>query len=187
MYKSVNYCIPFSIFWVFCNMPGGIYSKRLTGLQLENCTFEQLENPWTFHSLFLQNSYTIVQWLQRNGLTVQEFTCPKCNVPCNLCMRSKNTDGVAFRCRNRKHEYSVRISFSSSTVSWTKTPSMAVPNSVDLTIKKPSVDWANFIRDLFKQWVYDLYENVEFEGTSKLMRVYSEEDASTIAAIPMWG
>ncbi len=51
--------------------------------------------------------------------------------------------------------------------SFLETPYIAIQNSVDLTMlttkKKTSVDWANFIWDLFKQLVNDLYQHVEFE------------------------
>ncbi len=58
-------------------MPG-TYSKHKSGEELANCNFQDLENPWTFHALFLQNNYLVIRWLQRNGLLVQSWKCEIC-------------------------------------------------------------------------------------------------------------
>ncbi len=157
-------------------MPG-TYSKHKSGEELANCNFQDLENPWTCHALFLQNNYLVIRWLQRNGLLLQSWKCEVCGVDCNQCQRKKSLDGVAWRCPSRKHEYSIRkfSFFERSHFSFQDIlqfikcfldNNTLLPSSKfsGFDYKKTSVDWANFIRDLFKQWVSDHYDNVQLSG-----------------------
>ncbi len=162
-----------------CNtlsMPGS-YSKRVSGEALFNCTFKDLENPWTFHALFLQNKYEVVRWLQRTGLLADECRCDKCDVYCNLCERKRNKDGLSWRCPSRRHEYSIRrnsffershfpiediVQFVKCFLDGNTLLACAKFSGVDY--KKTSVEWANLVRELCKQWVWDLYQNVQLEG-----------------------
>ncbi len=70
--------------------------------ELQFTTFKDLENPWTFDALFLQNKHLVV------ALLLDTFWCPKCERTCNACVRTRNIDGQTFRCPVARHEYSIR-------------------------------------------------------------------------------
>ncbi len=109
---------------------------------------------------------------------VQSWKCEVCGVDCNVCQRNKSSDGVAWRCPSRKHEYSIgKFSFfERSHVSFQDVLQFIkcfLDNNALLTsskfsgldYKKTSVDWANSIRDLLKQWVsHHDYDNVQLSG-----------------------
>ncbi len=89
----------------------GTYSKHKFGPELACRTFEDFENPLTFHALlmlFLQHNYIVIAWLQRKGLLIKSLRWERCGVDCNQCTRKKSLDAVAWRCSSRKHEYSIQ-------------------------------------------------------------------------------
>ncbi len=157
-------------------MPG-TYSKRRQSEDLSLTTFQDLENPWNFHGLFLQNTPLIIIWLRKNGLLLKTFRCPKCDKDCHSCLRSRNIDGLTFRCPVLRHEYSIRkfSFFERSHFDFADIFQFIKCFLDGLTLKKcarfsgldykrTAVDWANFVRDLFQQWVEDHYPTVSFTG-----------------------
>ena len=157
-------------------MPGN-YSKQKQVEDLQNTTFKDLENPWTFHALFLQNTHLIIAWLRNNNLLLKNFECPKCDRNCNSCVRTRNIDGQTFRCPLARHEYSIRkySFFERSHFNFADIFQFIKCFLDGLTLRKSAtfsgrdykgtaVDWANFVRDLFQQWVVDSYRNIVFDG-----------------------
>ncbi len=152
----------------------GNYSKRLG--TPTNCSFADFSNPWNFYSLFLLPREQHINWLRENGLPINSLTCPKCQGDCSLGKRKNNVDGETWGCKkNRNHEFSIRQN-SFFDKSHFKFPDILIfiKNFLDgqtlykcaqfsgLDYKRTSIYWANFIRDLFRQWMQDNIINLQF-------------------------
>lgn len=160
-------------------MPGN-YRERLT--DFTSCNVIDFDNPWNFHGLFMQPEPTVLAWLQDQGLIASSLECPKCQTDCYIANRSNRTDGKCFRCKNnRNHEYSIRkYSFFDRSHFAFQDIMMFIKTFLDggtllkcanfsgLDYKKTAVDWANFIRDLFRQYVNDTMSDLKFEDIVEL-------------------
>ncbi len=144
-------------------MPGN-YSKRRQLADLQNITLKDLENPWAFHPLFLQNTHLVIAWLRRNNLLLNNFQCPKCDRNCNSCVMTRNIDGQTFRCPLARHEYSIqKYSFFECSHFEFQDIFQFIKCFLDgvtlrkketfsgLDYRRTAVDWANFVLDLFQQ------------------------------------
>ncbi len=136
---------------------------------------------------------------QNNGLLVESWKCDVCGVDCNLCQSNNSLDGVGWRCPSRKHEYRIRTFsfFEKSHFSFQdilqfikcfldNNTLFTLSKFSGLDYKKTSVVWANFIRDLYKQWVSDHYDNVQLSCVTKLMNPFSADNVNTIVETHTW-
>ena len=66
-------------------MVHGRYNKQIS--EFINAQFADLENPWTFHSLFSQPDAVVHEWMRKRGLLPLEsgqLFCPFCEASLKL-------------------------------------------------------------------------------------------------------
>ena len=82
-----------------------VYKKN----DIEDIEFEDFINPWSFCNVFMSEEIKLVNWLMNRNLLAEPMKCANCEQDCRLGNRSKNLDGVTWRClANRSHETSVQ-------------------------------------------------------------------------------
>ena len=158
------------------NTMAGCFSKRLENPQL--CTFADWANPWNFYQLLLQPNEKVFEWLRKNRLLWSGGVCPCCGGEVRLNQRKRFRDGVSWRCtNNRAHEVSIRensffarshfdvrdlLQFTKDFLDGHSLRTCARFGGLDY--KKTSVDWANLVRDIFRQYIGDELPGLTFSG-----------------------
>ena len=130
-----------------------------------------------------------IQWLMKEGPISEQMQCPACACTCTLQRRSKNIDHVYWRCCTAKaHEISVRkYSFferAHFTIQNIKKRAhftiqdimlfikqyldfftlLAVSRLAGISYQKSGVDWASFIRELFKEDLHRSLPHIRLSG-----------------------
>ena len=144
----------------------------------KDVSFKDFSNPFTFYNLMFKESHTFICWLQDRGLLRRNVICKNCRNEMMITAREGNIDGFAFRCK-KGHEQSIRkYSFFQGShymmqdilvfvVEFLKQqPLKRCAEAAGIDYKKSSVDWANFIRDLFKQYVFEHYSTIKLARRS---------------------
>lgn len=130
---------------------------------------KDLWNPWTFYRVFDRRQSKVHKWLRREGLLANEMVCMKCEAVMHLNKRTRDQEGLAWRCqRNRGHEKSVRAYsfFSQSHLAIQDIMEFSrnillkqtlLQSSVlaGVNYQSTSVQWAKKHRAIFMQWVND--------------------------------
>ncbi len=156
-------------FIFLCIDMAGNYSKRLEPPR--NCTFGGFINPWNFYCLSLQpwEKYIvgceIMDWLP----TVSFVSNANVAVPLGKCKNS--VDGQTWRCNKNK----LQVLHSAKFILFKIQDNLAfIKNFLysqtlykfkqfsGVDYKWTSIDWAKFIRDLFRQWVWDTLKDLKF-------------------------
>ena len=149
------------------------------------------ENPWTFYNMFIESDSIWINWLKQQGLLASSMLCRAnvgsdgkhpvlCNKPCKFAVRNKVIDGYVWRCTGKeRHETSIRHnSFFNNSKHRIPDILNFVKNFLDghvlrkcaqftnISYKSTSVNWANFCRDLFVQYVWEkvVLEELKLEG-----------------------
>ncbi len=142
-------------------------SFRTRERNIANINTANMHNPWNFFHLFMQDDDVVQSWMREQNLLATHIRCSICNdgTVCSLRKRSKATDGVSFRCPvNPSHEYSMRK------FTWFEKSQLRIQDimlfnqkylegctlkqcSLDsgIAYKSTAVDWASFVRELFKE------------------------------------
>ena len=171
-------------------IPKMSFNKRLAEPFTSN--FSDFTNPWNFFGLFgSADEDRIWQWLRDHHLIADLVRCEVCGKPCSLEDKQDRVSGKVWRCRQRQHQdypahdrsYTVtKHSFFKWThfnirdillfmYMWLMHPSLKqVSNMSGIGYSVSSVNWANYMRDICRQFVHDLYyENTEMlEGEIEL-------------------
>lgn len=148
---------------------------------ISKVNFENINNPFNFYSVLL-NSSNIIKWLMDNGLMKCSMICPKCFVKCTLNNRDRATDGKTWRCtKNNNHEYSIRKFSFFSNIKYSIQDSLVFIREMVLgsNLKKACLnsgvayghtacDYSNFIRDLYKEFVYNLLKTFQLSGVIEI-------------------
>ena len=150
----------------------------------ECITFQSLSNPFTFYSLMFLPINELIRWLMDKRLLKNEMSCDKCGQKCKLAKRKDKLDEHTWRCRNVKNhsdnkdfERSIRqySFFHHSHYTFQdifvfimsflqKQILRQCSRLAGIDYKRSAVDWANFIREIFKQYVYTCYQTIQLEG-----------------------
>ena len=120
-------------------------------------------NLWTFSFIFMSNEKDLIQWMMQQGWFQSEMKCVTCSSECTLGKRMRKLDGYTWRCQNDKnHETSVRkfsvicltdiIEFTRCFLQYQSL--LNCSHNSGLAYKSTCVDWANFHRELFKEYVF---------------------------------
>ena len=150
--------------------------------QPKDITLEDLGNPYNRYSLLMIPAAMFIRWLIGQHLLAPEVNCDKCSHPCNLQLRGRALDGMQWRCtKNTGHEISVRrYSFFQGShffcqdlfnfvITYLEGASLAYCARVcGLYYANTAVDWAQYMRDLFMQWVADTLLHVKFTGVVEI-------------------
>ena len=162
---------------------GGSYRDRCSEdiMQIVPADFV---NPWNFFKLFSQNDNDVYKWCQRNGLLATSFPCPVDN--CSGVMAtntlSRAPGGMVFRCSvNRTHTKSSRTYsfFDRSNLclqdiilfikSYLERNSLAQSARFSgMSYTTTAVNWACFIREMFKEHFYNDLRHRKFAGTVEI-------------------
>lgn len=156
----------------------GNFRDRL--LNVGDITIQDFSNPWNFYKLFMSSSEEITDWCISNQLLASEIKCPvlQCNGQMVLKRRSGRVGEQTFRCnKNRNHERSSRIySFFENSQLTISDIMMFVKSYLDgnsllqcskfsgIAYKSTAVNWASFMRELFKDYFQVLLKNKLLEG-----------------------
>ena len=121
-----------------------------------------------------------IQWLTKEGLISEQMQCPACLSTCTLQKRSENIDQVCWRCCTAKaHEISVQfesIPFFERAHFTIQDIMLFIKQYVDgvtllearrqagISYQKSGVDWASFIRGLFKEDLYRSLPHIRLSG-----------------------
>ncbi|XP_071508987.1 uncharacterized protein [Diadema antillarum] len=157
------------------------FSKRLRDPSVT--TFSDFSNPWNFFGLFGSlEEEQVWEWLRDNGLVAKSMFCEVCGQRCTLQRKTDRRSGHVWRCRRKgeqphdkvycvtKHSFFEHTHFNVRDIMlfmwlWLFNPSLKqVSNMSGVGYSVSSVNWANYMRDLCKQFVHDLY----YEETEKL-------------------
>ena len=149
-----------------------------------NITFSHFQNPFNFYTLMFLPMQQLISWLMDNRLLKSMMMCEKCGEECKLSHRKDKIDDFTWRCRNIKQHHD-RKDFERSIRQYSffhhshftiqdifvfiisflqKQTLLQCSKLSGIDYKRSSVDWANFIREIFKQYVYECYQTVQLEG-----------------------
>ena len=160
---------------------GHFRNAKTTTEELKDVKPVELQNPHMF--FFLLHSTIFLSWLRNFNLLRSTYTCPKCKSVCSLNNRASATDKQTFRCLNNKnHEYSIRKDSFFEGIKYTIQDCMVFiyefmkgsslktsAKTAGISYNKTCVDYANFIRDIFTKYVWDiLNERYIFDDTVEL-------------------
>ena len=135
-------------------------------------------NPWTFHCLFMSSNDVLFTWMRQKGLLASDIACPVCGKSCKLNKRSRGLDSFSFRCSKhsgveismRKHSffegssYNIRdlCIFIKEYLEGHTLLQCALATGMDY--RHTAVDWASFIREMFCEYTFNMYNMTQFEG-----------------------
>ncbi|XP_072180092.1 uncharacterized protein [Diadema setosum] len=166
------------------------WSKRLRDPSAGD--FSNWRNPFDFYNLLMMDDIKLYNWLQQHNLIASSMRCELCARPCKLVSNSAKKGGKVWRCKGGitwKHDktYSVhhhsifeRSQFDVRELlvfiqEWALGSSLhrcAIESG--LNYKRTSVDWANFLRDLMRKFVDDIY----YGGQEPMLAGHVEIDES---------
>ena len=152
----------------------GNYVKMIR--DLSEVGIEDLNNPWTFYNLFLQEDDLVVEWLQKNNFIATSLNCKKsnCDGICYLKKRKGGILGHTFRCnKNRNHEYAIRTNsfFENSKFpvqdifqfirSYLEESSLYHTSlAAGMSYKNTAVQWGVFVREICSEYIWNkFYKN----------------------------
>lgn len=155
----------------------GSYQKRIN--EVNDIDFRDFVTPWNFFAVFLSDDRVVIKWLQEHGLLLNNMYCIRCNnadLPMRLQTRKSCIDGVTWRCVYG-HELSIRRNsfFEKSHISlrdimlfvyeFLKHQTLWKTSlQTNFSYRSTAVDWANFVRDIFRQYTNDVVFNMKFSG-----------------------
>ncbi|XP_060597825.1 uncharacterized protein LOC132751642 [Ruditapes philippinarum] len=144
-----------------------------------------LDNPWNFFNLMNQDDSTLNKWLIENHFMLGTIPCTKadsasctCSGTMRVSQRAGRISGASLRCsRNRNHELAIRTySFFEASKLCTQDIFMFIKCYLDglslrqtslfagVNYKSTAVDWASFIRELFKEHFHRNIKQRKFNG-----------------------
>lgn len=171
-------------FYAMANLNDRRYNYKspwITRLQeddLLQCNVDAWDNLYNLTAVLTLPMEQLVKWLQRNNLLASEMCCGNadCNLPCKMNARSRSLDGYTWRCPKR-HETSIRkFSFFSQSHLHLADIIMFIyryaegnslwqaSHSGGMAYQSTSVDWGNFVRDLFLEYYVRDIAPVKFTG-----------------------
>jgi hypothetical protein len=148
----------------------GNYRKRI--LNADEIQICDLQNPWNFFILMNQDDSALNKWLMDNNLLLKSMPCSKGDDACSGTMRPSQRagrpSGATLRCnKNRNHEVAIRTnSFFENSKLCIQDIFMFVKSYLDglslrhvslsagVHYKTTAVDWASFIREIFKEYFH---------------------------------
>ncbi|CAC5426120.1 unnamed protein product [Mytilus coruscus] len=154
-------------------------SFALRKSNLDDISFQDFGNLWSFSSLFMSDDKTVFNWLRVNGLLPSELIC-HCGADCTLNRRSSTTDGFTFRCKKghelgmRKNSFFERSSYNIRDLIvfikyYIEGYSLHMSaKCANMEYKSTSVHWASYIREMFCEYIYTEYEMIRFQGDVEL-------------------
>jgi hypothetical protein len=142
------------------------------------CNFSDWTNPWIFHQLFTSSDDVVFKWLRKRGLLATDLPCLTCQNGnrMKLNVRESASDGFSFRCK-KSHEAGMRknsffqgspfnvrdlILFIKMYLDVTTLHKIA--NAVVMDYKHTAVTWASYVRELFCEYVHEVYPTLKLEG-----------------------
>ena len=151
--------------------------NRISGKEVLKLPLSELENPYNLYALLNVPWEAFREYLKRQGLLPTRMKCQKCNKTAYLSKRSRNLEGMGWKCKDNHETTMRRFSFfakahfftqdiinfivcyitGSSLLHCSKISAFAYKNS--------AVDWASYVRELFVQWVYEVMRKKVFHGT----------------------
>lgn len=158
----------------------GSYDKIITNVnEIEIADFI---NPWTFSTLFMSSDEVLFSWMREKGLLASRVPSPECGKNCKLNKRGRTVDKFSFRCSKhsgveitmRKFSffegspYNIRdlCVFVKEYLEGHSLLQCALATGMDY--KHTAVDWASYIREMFCQYTFDMYNMTQFEGEVEL-------------------
>ena len=141
--------------------------------------FKDFENPFNFYALMFLPIQELIRWMMDHNLLVKSLPCPKCGEECKLSSRKGKLDTCSWRCRNisehedkkdlegsiRKHSFFDHSHFTFQdifqfTYAFLQGHSLLQCSKLSgMHYNNTAVDWANFVREIFKVYVHNLYES----------------------------
>lgn len=157
---------------------GGSFRERITD-NITDIAPADFDNPWNFY-LFQQTDEEVYFWCRKNGILATSFPChvENCTVEMTLANLSRAPGGVIFRCNcNRLHTKSSRAYsfFDKSNLvlqdiilfikSYLEKNSLAIcARFSGMAYKSTAVNWACFMKEVFKEYFHNTLRNVKFQG-----------------------
>jgi len=152
-------------------------TKRRRHKDVNNIEFRDFVTPLNFFAVFLSDDSIVIKWLQEHGLLLGRMCCMRCdNWDMHLQTRKSSIDGVTWRC-NYGHEISITRNsfFENSHISlrdimlfvyeFLKHQTLwKTSQQTSFCYKSTAINWANFVRDIFCQYINDDVFNVKFNG-----------------------
>ena len=165
-------------------MPSKSGNFRNREAHASNITFSHFQNPSNFFTLVFLPMQQLISWLMDNHLLKSMMMCEKCGEECKLSHRKDKIDDFTWRCRNIKQHHD-RKDFERSIRQYSffhhshftiqdifvfiisflqKQTLLQCSKLSGIDYKRSSIDWASFIQEIFKQYVYECYQTVQLEG-----------------------
>lgn len=156
----------------------GEESYHLKKSDITQIEIEDFQNPWTFHTLFMSPDEDLFRWLREKGLLASEIKCTKCDRVCKLYRRSRAQDKFTFRCTKHSGvELGMRkFSFFEGSPYNKRDLMIFIKEyleghslrqcafSTGMDYKRTAVDWASYVREMFCQYTFDMYNMTQFDG-----------------------
>ena len=161
---------------------GGSFRERRG--RVEDISESDLTNPWNFFKLFMSPDDVVITWCREHNLIANTVLCStqtggtKCGGTMDLKAHSGRAGGAVFRCRtNRNHEKPFRTnSFFEKSNLTIQDIMLFVKSYLDkctllqcsifcgLAYGTTAVNWASFIRELFKEHFHRNTKGKKLQG-----------------------
>ena len=167
----------------------GSYRQAVPIPQIAGTTIASFQNFFFFFRVMDLPADEFIQWLMKGGPISEQMQCPVCACTWTLQRWSKNIDQVCWRCWTAKaHEISVRkcsfferahftIQDIKKRAHFTIQDTMlfikqyldgftllATSRQVRISYQKSGLDWASFIRELFKEDLHRSLPHIRLSG-----------------------
>ncbi|CAG2257254.1 unnamed protein product [Mytilus edulis] len=161
------------------NQSAGNYRCRKTEGEIRVFDFS---NPWNFYSLFMRTDIELNEWLREENFLLSSYDCSKCEKVCRIGVSKDKLGGQTFRCTaNKNHEYSIytnsffagchadiRDVFQFIRSYLQKNTLRLCSISSGIAYKSTAVYWAQDVREVFVQFVWDNMFSLKFTGEVEL-------------------
>ena len=165
---------------------GGNYRERKS--TLSELTVKDLVNPWNFYALFGSEDTTVLEWLRENSLLARTLVCDHvvdgaiCGGIMNIKVRAERKGGEIFRCsKNRSHVKTIlansffektRLEIQDVVVFiksyLDKNSLLQCANFSGVSYKSTAVDWASYMREMFKEYFHRRTRNKVLGGVVEI-------------------
>ncbi|CAC5412483.1 unnamed protein product [Mytilus coruscus] len=154
-------------------------SFALRRSNVDDISFQDFGNLWSFRCLFMSDDKTVFNWLRVNGLLPCELIC-HCGANCTLNRQSSTTDGFTFRCKKghelgmRKNSFFERSSYNIRDLIvlikyYIEGHSLHMSaKCANMEYKSTSVHLASYIREVCCEYINTEYEMIRFQGDVEL-------------------